>query len=51
MARPEVKAKMSAGLKGNQNAKGNKSSTGKHTYNNGIKNVWAFECPEGFTKG
>lgn len=24
---------------------------GKHWYNNGIENVFAFECPEGFVKG
>ena len=24
---------------------------GRHWYNNGIKNVWTFECPEGFVRG
>lgn len=24
---------------------------GKHWYNNGIKNVFTYKCPEGFTKG
>ena len=24
---------------------------GKHWFNNGIRNVTAFECPEGFVKG
>ena len=30
---------------------GNKSLTGRHWYNNGTKNVAAFECPEGFVPG
>ena len=24
---------------------------GRHWFNNGIENVWTFECPEGFVKG
>lgn len=31
--------------------KGNKSLTGRHWYNNGLKNVAAFECPAGFVPG
>ena len=27
------------------------SHVGLRMYNNGIKNVWAYECPEGFVKG
>ena len=27
------------------------NNIGKHWYNNGIENVFAFECPEGFVKG
>lgn len=30
---------------------GNKSLTGRHWYNNGQKNIAAFECPEGFVPG
>lgn len=30
---------------------GNKSTTGYHWYNNGIKTVYTFECPDGFVKG
>lgn len=30
---------------------GNKSLTGRHWYNNGTKNVAAFECPEGYVPG
>ena len=41
----ETKAKLSI-IK-----KGNKSLTGRHWYNNGVKNVAAFECPEGFKLG
>jgi group I intron endonuclease len=35
----ETKNKISQSLKGN------------HKYNNGIKNIWAKECPEGFVSG
>ena len=28
-----------------------KANTGKQWFNNGIKSVWAFECPEGFVRG
>ena len=31
--------------------KGSHTTKGKHWYNNGIKNVQAFECPEGFVPG
>lgn len=41
----ETKRKVSKALKGNQHVKG------KLWYNNGIKSVMAFECPEGFVKG
>lgn len=40
-----AKAKMSA------SAKGNKSLTGRHWYNNGVSNIAAFECPTGFVPG
>ena len=47
----ETKAKMSKALKGNKNAVGGKSFTGKHWYNNGIINAAAETCPEGFVPG
>ena len=28
-----------------------KSKLGKHVFNNGIRNIWAKECPEGFVRG
>ena len=28
-----------------------KSKIGKHMFNNGIRNIWAIECPEGFVPG
>jgi hypothetical protein len=28
-----------------------RGSTGMHWYNNGIENIFAFECPDGFVKG
>ena len=31
--------------------KPSRGSTGMHWFNNGIENAFAFECPEGFTKG
>ena len=27
------------------------ANTGKQWFNNGIKSIWAFECPEGFVRG
>ena len=27
------------------------ANTGKKWFNNGIENVWTFECPEGFVRG
>lgn len=59
----EHKKKISESLKGkkaseetkkkqSESSKGEKNSVySKTCYNNGIKNVFAFECPEGFTKG
>lgn len=42
----ETKAKLSASLKGRVG-----SATGKHWFNNGITETYAFDCPDGFTKG
>ena len=59
----EAKNKMSEAHKGkkrseddkrniSESLKGHKAwSKGRKWYNNGIKNVMAFECPEGFVKG
>ena len=58
----ETKKKMSESRKGKhhsnetrkkicESCKGNKSLTDRHWYNNGLKNVAAFECPEGFMPG
>ena len=58
----ETRNKISVALKGrtfseearikmSESHKGNKSLTGRRWYNNGLKNVAAFECPVGFVKG
>ena len=47
----EHKKKLSEINKGNTYAKGNKSTTGMHWYNNGKINIMAKECPEGFVPG
>ena len=58
----ETKRKISALKKGNKNMLGkhhseeakrkmSEANFGKHWFNNGIKNVFARECPEGFVKG
>ena len=36
---------------GNTYAKGNKSTTGMHWYNNGKENKFCYECPPGFVPG
>lgn len=41
----ETRAKMSIAKKGNP------STTGLHWFNDGIKTVYAKECPEGFVAG
>lgn len=38
MARPEIRAKLA-------------TNKGKHWYNNGIKTITAYECPDGFVPG
>ena len=58
----EHKQKISNSLKGNKNMRGkilseeakqklSESRKGRCWFNNGIKNVFARECPEGFVKG
>lgn len=47
----ETRKKMGEAKKGNTYAKGNKSTKGKHWFNNGEKCVRAKECPEGFFPG
>lgn len=34
-----------------ENNKGSHTTKGKHWYNNGIKNIQCFECPDGFVPG
>ena len=38
-------------MKMSKSHKGNKPTSGRHFYNNGIQEVLMFECPMGFTKG
>lgn len=42
----DTKERMSKSKKGHKGA-----ALGKHWYNNGIMQTYAFECPEGFTEG
>lgn len=62
MSTKEYKAKMKKALSGDKNGarthpeknnfiNNNPSKKGVHWYNNGVKNIKAFECPEGYTKG
>lgn len=46
MNRQDVKDKCAKG-----GAKGGKKSKGKHWFNNGVKNVYCKECPEGYEPG
>lgn len=46
----EAKAKISLALKKSyEHRDGN--AKGKHWFNNGVKETYAFDCPEGFNKG
>ena len=52
----EARKKMSEAHKGKNHSdetrqKISESLKGKHWYNNGMQNVFAYECPEGFVQG
>lgn len=46
----EQKRKISEKLKGKNNWSSD-ANKGRHWYNNGVDNVFTYECPEGFTLG
>lgn len=46
----ETKIKMSEAQKGKNNWSSD-ANKGRHWYNNGIDNVFTYECPEGYTPG
>ena len=55
----EVKKRISLSMRGRKRkpfsdewrANMRKSKIGKRMFNNGIRNIWAIECPEGFVRG
>ena len=47
----ETRIKISNSMKGKKNGLGNKGPKGKHRYNNGEIEIYAYECPDGFIPG